>query len=128
MRWTPKAPCARCWGSLSAVGGLLCFAAWRLLQALLDADQRGRDAKALMRRGVYGAAAVFYLGFAGVALSTMLGFDHSGSTDQIARGWTAWVLSKPFGQYSSGGWSLNKGSGASSQGWDDLAPWRGRSS
>jgi Domain of Unknown Function (DUF1206) len=74
------------------VAGLLCFAAWRLAQALLDADHCGRDVKALARR-------TFYTGFAVVALSTMLGWDQSGSSDQIARDWTAWMLAKPSGQW-----------------------------
>jgi hypothetical protein len=81
------------------VAGLLCFAAWRLAQALLDADHCGRDVKALARRTVYGVAALFYTGFAAVALSTMLGWDQSGSSDQIARDWTAWMLAKPSGQW-----------------------------
>jgi hypothetical protein len=84
------------------VAGLLCFAAWRLAQALLDADHRGREVKALGRRAVYGVAALFYMGFAAVALSTMLGWDQSGSSDQIARDWTAWMLAKPFGQWIVG--------------------------
>jgi len=84
------------------VAGLLCFAAWRLAQALLDADHRGREVKALGRRAVYGVAALFYMGFAAVALSTMLGWDQSGSSDQIARDWTAWMLAKPLGNGSSG--------------------------
>jgi hypothetical protein len=46
--------------------GLLCFAAWRLAQALLDADHYGHDVMALARRAVYGVAALFYLGFAAV--------------------------------------------------------------
>ena len=84
------------------VAGLLCFAAWRLAQALLDADHCGRDVKALARRAVYGVAALFYMGFAAVALSTMLGWDQSASSDQIARDWTAWMLAKPFGQWIVG--------------------------
>jgi hypothetical protein len=34
--------------------GLLCFAAWRFAQALLDAGRCGHDVMALARRGVYG--------------------------------------------------------------------------
>jgi hypothetical protein len=83
-------------------GGLLCFAAWRLAQALLDADHYGHDVMALARRAVYGVAALFYLGFAAVAWSTMLGWDRSGSSDRIAHDWTAWVLAKPFGQWMVG--------------------------
>ena len=83
-------------------GGLACFAAWRLMQALLDVDHCGDDAKGLFRRGVYAATAMFYLGFAAVALSTMLGWDSSGSTDRATHDWTAWVLAKPFGQWIVG--------------------------
>jgi Domain of Unknown Function (DUF1206) len=83
-------------------GGLACFAAWRLMQALLDVDHCGDDAKGLFRRGVYAATAMFYLGFAAVALSTMLGWDSMGSTDQATHDWTAWVLAKPFGQWIVG--------------------------
>jgi hypothetical protein len=79
--------------------GLLCFAAWRLAQALLDADHRGDDVKALLHRAVYGAAAVFYIGFAVAALSALLDRSHVASSDQLARDWTAWMLAKPFGQW-----------------------------
>jgi Domain of Unknown Function (DUF1206) len=79
-------------------GGLVCFAAWRLMQALLDVDHCGADAKGLFRRGVYAATAMFYLGFAALPLTMMLGWDSSGSSDQAAHDWTAWVLARPFGQ------------------------------
>jgi len=82
-------------------GGLLCFAAWRLAQALLDADHRGDDVKALLRRAAYGAAAVFYIGFAGAALSALVDRSHA-SSDQFAHDWTAWMLAKPFGQWIIG--------------------------
>ena len=48
--------------------GLLCFALWRAAQSILDADRLGSDAKGLARRVVYGAAGLFYLAFALVAL------------------------------------------------------------
>jgi len=38
---------------------------------LLDADHYGHDVNALARRAVYGAAALFYIGFAAVALGTV---------------------------------------------------------
>jgi hypothetical protein len=44
--------------------GLVCFAAWRFTQAVLDADHQGTNSKALIRRGIYAGAGVFYLGFA----------------------------------------------------------------
>src|SRR5262249_12950049 len=82
-------------------GGLLCFAAWRLAQALLDADHRGEGVMALLRRAAYCAAAVFYIGFAGAALSALVDRSHA-SSDQLAHDWTAWILAKPSGNGSSG--------------------------
>jgi hypothetical protein len=83
-------------------GGLLCFAAWRLAQALLDAEHCGDDAKALLHRAAYGAAAVFYIGFAAAALSVLVDHSHGASSDQLAHDWTAWILGKPFGQWIVG--------------------------
>jgi hypothetical protein len=42
------------------------------------------------------------MGFAAVALNAMLGSDPSGSSDQIAHDWTAWILAKPLANGSSG--------------------------
>jgi hypothetical protein len=78
--------------------GLLCFATWRLVQALLDADRCGRGMKAIGRRGAYAIAGVFYLFFAAIALSLTLGWDRVETGDEAAAGWTVWLLAKPFGQ------------------------------
>jgi hypothetical protein len=86
--------------------GLFCFAGWRILQALFDADGCGNDLKGLSRRLVYGAAAVFYAGFGSVAVSMLLGNDGGGSGDAIVRDWTAWALAKPFGRWLIGGVGL----------------------
>jgi hypothetical protein len=83
-------------------GGLLCFAAWRLAQALLDADHRGNDVKTILRRAAYGAAAVFYIGLAIAALSPLANGSHGASSDQFAHDWTAWILAQPFGQWIVG--------------------------
>ena len=44
--------------------GLGCFAAWRLLQAFLDADQLGSSLNGLIRRAGFAASGVFYMGLA----------------------------------------------------------------
>jgi hypothetical protein len=82
--------------------GLLCFAAWRLMQAALDADDCGTSLEGLARRGIYAGSALFYLGFAWVAVNMLFGSDSNGSSDQIAREWSAWLLAKPFGQWVVG--------------------------
>ncbi len=74
-------------GAIAA--GLLCFALWRLAQAVLDADHCGDDLKALERRGVFAVTAVFYLGFAATAANMALGGDSGASNDQAARAPTA---------------------------------------
>ena len=78
--------------------GFLCFAAWRLAQAFLDADRLGRERKALMRRAAYGGSAAVYVGLAFTAASTLLGY-HRERGDQSARDWTAALLSQPFGRW-----------------------------
>lgn len=78
------------------VAGLMCFALWREVQSILDADRLGSDAKGLARRVVYGAAGLFYLAFAFVALSMLVGV-HTASTEHMVRDWTARLLSQPFG-------------------------------
>ncbi len=88
---------------LAVIGaGLLCFALWRLTQSVLDADHCGNDAKALARRSIYGLTALFYIAFAGMVAQMMVGSDTGGNTDQLAREWTAWALSKPFGRWIVG--------------------------
>jgi hypothetical protein len=82
--------------------GLLCFAAWRLVQAFLDADHCGTGLKGLARRGAYTVAGFLYIGFAAIAISIMLGWDSSGTGDQAARGWTVWLLGKPLGKWLVG--------------------------
>jgi hypothetical protein len=58
----------------------------------------GSDPAALAHRAVQGVAGTFYVGFAGVAASIALGSDEGGNSDQLARGWTAWLLAQPYGQ------------------------------
>lgn len=82
--------------------GLLCFAAWRLCQSMLDADRQGVGLDAIVRRAVQFAAALFYVAFAGVAISIALGWGGGGDSDQLARGWTAWLLERPYGRWLIG--------------------------
>jgi hypothetical protein len=82
--------------------GLLCFAAWRLLQAFWNADHYRRGASTLLRRGIWVGSALFYLGFASVAFNMIFGSDRTGSSDQTAHEWTAWLLSQPFGRWLVG--------------------------
>jgi Domain of Unknown Function (DUF1206) len=77
--------------------GLLCFALWREVQCILDVDRHGSDLKGMARRAVYGAAGLFYLAFASVALSMLVGV-HTTATDRAVRDWTGWLMAQPLGR------------------------------
>jgi hypothetical protein len=87
---------------LTLGAGLLCFGAWRIAQALYDPDGDGLEPKGLARRIVHGFAGLFYLGFATVAFSLLVGLGRTGTGDQIARDWAGWLLEKPFGSWILG--------------------------
>ena len=86
--------------------GLVCYAAWRAIQALLDADGHGTDAKALLIRAGLAVSAVIHIGLAFFALSLVFGFGSGQSGGQGSGGssqeWTAWLLSQPYGQWLVG--------------------------
>jgi hypothetical protein len=83
--------------------GLAFFAAWRIVEALTDADHRGSSGKALGVRGAHGVSGLIYAGLAFSTLGLALGWGSSGGgEDQAARDWTAWLLDKPFGQWLVG--------------------------
>ncbi|MFZ1088021.1 MAG: DUF1206 domain-containing protein, partial [Xanthobacteraceae bacterium] len=59
--------------------GLLCFAAWRVAQAVLDADHRGKTPTSWLRRLAWAGSALFYAGFAWVAIGMIFGSDRQGN-------------------------------------------------
>jgi hypothetical protein len=81
----------------SLAAGLLCFAGWRFLQSVLDADSHGGSLYGLMRRGSLAGSSLFYVA---LALATArITFEVRGkSEDQSARDWTAWVMAQPLGR------------------------------
>jgi hypothetical protein len=82
--------------------GLLGYALWQLVRAILDTDHQGTEPKGLAWRAVHAGVAVVY---AGLALSAMRmamgGGSGAGSTEQ-AQGWTAWLMDQPFGVWLVG--------------------------
>jgi hypothetical protein len=77
--------------------GLSCFAGWRFLQSLLDADRHGRGLHGLMRRAAYGVGGLFYLALA--ATTARMAFGTRGlNEDQSARDWTRWLMAQPLGR------------------------------
>jgi hypothetical protein len=77
--------------------GLMCFAAWRCLQSVLDADGHGNSPYGLMRRCALGGSGLFYVALA-VAIVRITVGERQISEDQSARDWTALVLAQPLGR------------------------------
>ena len=88
----------RPFGQILLIGvtiGLAGYALWRLIQAVVDPDREGYDARGLARRTGHGVAA---LGYGGLALTAARLALASGGGGGSSQDWTAWLLSWSFGQ------------------------------
>lgn len=94
-------PFGKVWLILIALG-LFGFCAWRVLEALTDADRRGSDMKGVGIRAVRLIGGLIYAGLAISALNLAFGRGSGQNEDQAARDWTAWLMSQPFGQWLVG--------------------------
>lgn len=88
-------------GLLIAVAiGLLCYALWRLVQALLDTSGEGTTVRGVAKRIGYAAIGMIYLALARSAVSLATG---SGTTRGVSEtSSTVWLLAQPFGQWLVG--------------------------
>jgi hypothetical protein len=77
--------------------GLGCFAGWRFLQSIFDADLHGGDLYGLTRRAVLGGSGLFYVALAAATCRITVEERHV-TEDQSAREWTAWVMEQPLGR------------------------------
>jgi len=77
--------------------GLLGYALWRFVQGIFDPENKGRDAKGLVKRGAMIASGVIYASFALLAfrLITQSGVSEGAGGNQSM---TAKLLSLPFGR------------------------------
>jgi uncharacterized membrane protein YidH (DUF202 family) len=75
--------------------GLLAFAVWRFVQAVMDVEGKGRSGKGLVARVVLGISGVIHASLALFAFNLLRGRGGGGGN---TRGMTAELLSKPFGQ------------------------------
>jgi hypothetical protein len=94
-------PFGKLWLVLIAIG-LFGFCAWRFLEALTDADRRSSDMKGWAIRGAHVISGAIYAGLAISAIGLALGQGSGGGEDQAAQGWTAWLMSQPFGRWLVG--------------------------
>jgi len=79
--------------------GLLGYAAWRFVQAVLDPERKGKTLKALGKRASYLFTSVVYVGMAIAAVRLALGGPPV--YDQRSAGrWTAPVMEHPLGRWA----------------------------
>lgn len=76
--------------------GLLAFAVWRFVQAVLDVEGKGRTGKGLVARVVLGISGGIHASLALFAFNLLRGRGGGGGGN--ARSMTAELLSRPFGQ------------------------------
>jgi membrane-associated phospholipid phosphatase len=82
---------------VSAIGWLG-YALWCSIEAALDTENKGTDAKGVVTRVGYGAVGVIYTGLALVALGLATGKGNGGqSSNSEAQDWTARLLGYPGG-------------------------------
>jgi hypothetical protein len=83
--------------------GLIGYVLWRLVEAVLDPEGNGTDAKGLVKRLGSGINALVYAGIAFSAIKLAAGAGGGGSSgDSSTQDWTARILSQPFGQWLVG--------------------------
>lgn len=87
------------------VTGMLCYTLWRFIQAILDTDEKGTDAKGIGRRIGYAFSGAVYGALAFTAGQLLMGNGSGSGTDQrqtLARE----LLAQPFGQWLLGAVAL----------------------
>jgi len=77
--------------------GLVCFAGWRLVEGLCDADRYGSSLYGLIRRTGFVLSGLFYVGLAAAIGHTSFAM-YRANDNQAARDWTQWALNKPLGR------------------------------
>jgi hypothetical protein len=82
---------------LVIAAGLLGYALWRIVEALVDPEHRGTNAKGLALRASFAVRGVFH-GALSVAAFRMGYRNHSGRSGNQTRHWTAVVLGWPAGE------------------------------
>ena len=80
--------------------GLAGHALWRLVQAFMDTENKGSEAKGIVARGAYFIIALIYIGLAFSAVKIILGARSASGI--WTQSWTAWLLAQPFGQWLVG--------------------------
>ncbi|WP_347331605.1 DUF1206 domain-containing protein [Marinimicrobium locisalis] len=88
------------WLLLILALGLLCYALWRGIQAIMDPDQNGTDLKGLaIRAGLLGSA-LSHLVLAGLSVMMIFAIGASSSGSEGSTQSTVnWLMGQPFGRW-----------------------------
>jgi hypothetical protein len=77
--------------------GLVGYALWRLVQAVIDPDQKGSDAEGLGSRAGYAISGIIYGSLAWTAMQIVMGSGGGGGSS--TQSWTASLMSQPYGRW-----------------------------
>lgn len=80
--------------------GLVAFGGWRVCQSVFDADNHGRNLRAVVVRIGLGSSALLHFGLALAALTLLLDWNPGGGGgggQSTQEDWTAWLLDQPYG-------------------------------
>jgi hypothetical protein len=79
--------------------GFVGYACWRFLEAALDPEGKGNDAKGIATRIGYAITGAVHLAFAVSVIRLLQTGDAGANSDASAKSGTAQLLAKPFGQW-----------------------------
>lgn len=77
--------------------GLIGYSLWRLVQALVDTEGKGKDAEGIGTRIGYVVSAVIYGTLAWTAVQIVMGSGGGGGSS--TQDWTARLMAQPFGRW-----------------------------
>ncbi len=88
---------------LGIVGvGLAGYALWRFVEAGLDSEDKGHDAKGMVTRLGYVVSGIAYAVLSYTAFQLIMGSSQASNGTTATQDWTARLLSVPFGQWLVG--------------------------
>lgn len=87
------------WLMLAVGLGLICYTAWRWIQAFKDTEHKGSDKGGFGKRFGYFFSGLVYAGLGVYAINRFLGAGKSGGGNE---GWLSKLLQQPFGQWLVG--------------------------
>lgn len=80
--------------------GLVGYALWSLIQAVVDPERQGTDVKGIATRVGYGVVGLSYAALAVAAAQLVIGTGNGGkSSNTTTKDWTARLLALPFGPF-----------------------------